>query len=65
MKSITEPLKERLEKYRIGFSLWEHTYSFADLKEMLTVVLEVLLNCPNARIENRSPGAILQLETQG
>lgn len=65
VKPITELLKERLEKYRIGFSLWEHTYSFENLKEMLAVVLEVLLNCPNSRIENKSPGAILQLESQG
>ena len=41
---IKEKLKERMEKYRIGESLWMNTYSFKDFEEMIHEILEVLFS---------------------
>lgn len=47
IKPAIEKLKEKVEKFRIGYSLWEFTYSFEDYDEMIRTILEVLLDNKN------------------
>lgn len=46
IKPKIEQLKQKLGPYKIGYSLWENTYSFKDYDEMLMKILEVLLDKP-------------------
>lgn len=43
IQPIRETLKEKVERYRIGESMWEFTYSFESFDEMIKNVLEVLV----------------------
>lgn len=44
IKPIVERLKESVEKFRIGYDLWEFSYSFEDYDEMIRTIIEVLLD---------------------
>ena len=53
IEPVREKLKQRVERYRIGKGLYEHTYSFASFEEMIREVLEVLFSEPSKRIESK------------
>lgn len=46
IKPVMDKLKEWMEKFRIGYGLWEHTYSFEDYDQMINEILSVLLDKP-------------------
>ena len=46
IKPVMEKLKESVEKFRIGFGLWENTYSFENYDQMVKEILTVLLDKP-------------------
>lgn len=46
IKPIKDKLNERMEKFRIGYGMWEHAYSFEDYDQMVKEILSVLLDQP-------------------
>lgn len=44
IKPIVERLKESVEKFRIGFGLWEFSYSFKDYDELIQTIIQCLLD---------------------
>ena len=44
IKPIVERLKESVEKFRIGYDIWEFSYSFEDYDEMIRTIVEILLD---------------------
>lgn len=44
IKPVMEKLKESVEKFRIGFGLWENTYSFKDYDELIQTIIQCLLD---------------------
>lgn len=46
IRPIRDKLNERMEKFRIGYGMWEHTYSFESYDQMLKEILNVLLDKP-------------------
>ena len=46
IKPIRDKLNERMEKFRIGYGMWEHTYSFESYDQMVKEILSVLLDKP-------------------
>ena len=44
IKPAIEKLKEKVEKFRIGYGLWEYTYSFEDYDEMIQTIIQCLLD---------------------
>lgn len=46
IKPVMEKLKESVEKFRIGFSMWEHSYSFENYDQMVKEILNVLFDKP-------------------
>lgn len=53
IEPVREKLKQRVERYRIGISLWENSYSFESFEEMIREVLEVLFSEPSKMIESK------------
>lgn len=46
IKPIRDKLNEQMEKFRIGYSLWEYTYSFENYEQLVKEILGVLLDKP-------------------
>lgn len=46
IKPIKDKLNEQMEKFRIGYGMWEHTYSFENYEQMVKEILSVLLDKP-------------------
>lgn len=46
IKPIRDKLNKRMEKYRIGYDVWEFTYSFESYDEMVKEILHVLMDKP-------------------
>lgn len=44
IKPVMGKLKESVEKFRIGFGMWEHTYSFKDYDELIQTTIKCLLD---------------------
>lgn len=42
-----------MEKFRIGYDLWEHTYSFENYDQMVKEILSVLLDKPKQITEDK------------
>lgn len=43
---IRDKLNERMEKFRIGYDMWEHTYSFENYEQLVKEILSVLFDKP-------------------
>ena len=46
IKPIMDKLNEQMEKFRIGYGLWEYTYSFDNYEQLVKEILSVLLDKP-------------------
>jgi hypothetical protein len=44
IKPIRDKLNEQMEKFRIGYGLWEYTYSFDNYEQLVKEILSVLLD---------------------
>ena len=44
IKPVMGKLKESVEKFRIGFGMWEDTYSFKDYDELIQTIIQCLLD---------------------
>lgn len=51
IKPIMDKLNEQMEKFRIGYDLWEHTYSFDNYEQLVKEILIVLLDKPKQIME--------------
>lgn len=52
IEPVREKLKQRVERYRIGISLWKNSYSFESFEEMIREIFEVLFSEPSKMIES-------------
>lgn len=46
IKPIRDKLNEQMEKFRIGYGVWEHTFSFENYEQLVKEILSVLLDKP-------------------
>ena len=46
IKPIKDKLNEQMEKFRIGYGMWEHTFSFENYEQLVKEILSVLLDKP-------------------
>lgn len=44
IKPVMEKLKESVEKFRIGFDMWEFSYSFKDYTELIYTIIQCLID---------------------
>ncbi len=54
IKPIRDKLNEKMEKFRIGYGMWEYTYSFENYDQMVEEILSVLLENPKEITEDKN-----------